>query len=178
MTDLTNQKRLSAAILKCGVNRVWLDPERLTDIQDAISREDLRGLVDEGAIQARQKKGVSRGRARVKIAKRSYGHCKGPGRRKGAAGARHPRKKMWMQKIRAIRRELVKLVKKVAEDGRVAIRNIRRDAIDEFKKMESDGDLTEDDLVHSQKDVQEVTDEFINKINTALEQKEKEIMEV
>jgi len=76
------------------------------------------------------------------------------------------------------RLELVKLVKKVAEDGRVSIRNIRREANDEFKKMESDGDITEDDLIHSQKDVQEVTDEFINKINTALEQKEKEIMEV
>jgi len=76
------------------------------------------------------------------------------------------------------RLELVKLVKKVAEDGRVAIRNIRRDANDEFKKMESDGDITEDDLIHSQKEVQEVTDEFINKINGALDQKEKEIMEV
>lgn len=76
------------------------------------------------------------------------------------------------------RLELVKLVKKVAEDGRVAIRNIRRDANDEFKNMESDGDITEDDLNQSQKEVQEVTDEFIEKINTALEQKEKEIMEV
>ena len=76
------------------------------------------------------------------------------------------------------RLELVKLVKKVAEDGRVAIRNIRRDANDEFKKMESDGDITEDDLIHSQKEVQEVTDEFTDKINGALDQKEKEIMEV
>ena len=76
------------------------------------------------------------------------------------------------------RLELVKLVKKVAEDGRVAIRNIRRDANDEFKKMESDGDITEDDLINSQKEVQDATDEFIEKINSALEQKEKEIMEV
>ena len=76
------------------------------------------------------------------------------------------------------RRELVKLVKKVAEDGRIAIRNIRRDANDEFKKMESEGGITEDDLIHSQKEVQDVTDEFIEKINSALEQKEKEIMEV
>ena len=76
------------------------------------------------------------------------------------------------------RLELVKLVKKVAEDGRVAIRNIRRDANDEFKKMESDGSITEDDLNHSQKEVQEITDEFVEKINTALQQKEKEIMEV
>ena len=76
------------------------------------------------------------------------------------------------------RLELVKLVKKIAEDGRVAIRNIRRDSNDEFKKMESDSDITEDDLKLSQKEIQDTTDEFINKINNALEQKEKEIMEV
>jgi len=76
------------------------------------------------------------------------------------------------------RLELVKLVKKIAEDGRVAIRNIRRDGNDEFKKMESSSDITEDDLKLSQKEIQDTTDEFINKINNALEQKEKEIMEV
>jgi large subunit ribosomal protein L19e len=109
MSDLASQKRIVAAILKCGVNRVWFDPERLSDIENAISREDLRGLVADGAIKARQKKGVSRGRAREKIAKRSYGHCRGPGRRKGAAGARHPGKRSWIQKIRAIRKALVAL---------------------------------------------------------------------
>jgi large subunit ribosomal protein L19e len=109
MSDLASQKRIVAAILKCGVNRVWFDPDRLSDIENAISREDLRGLVTDGAIKARQKKGVSRGRAREKIAKRSYGHCKGPGRRKGAAGARHPHKRSWIQKIRAIRKALVAL---------------------------------------------------------------------
>ena len=76
------------------------------------------------------------------------------------------------------RLELVKLVKKIAEDGRVAVRNIRRDSNDELKKMESSSDITEDDLKLSQKEVQDITDEFIVKINNALEQKEKEIMEV
>ena len=109
MSDLASQKRIAAAILKCGVNRVWFNPERLSDIENAISRDDLRGLVTDGAIKARQKVGVSRGRARAKIAKRSYGHCKGPGRRKGAAGARHPSKRSWIQKIRAIRKALVAL---------------------------------------------------------------------
>ena len=109
MSDLASQKRIVAAVLKCGVNRVWFNPERLSDIENAISREDLRGLVTDGAIKARQKKGVSRGRARAKIAKRSYGHRKGPGRRKGAAGARHPAKRLWIQKIRAIRKALVTL---------------------------------------------------------------------
>ena len=76
------------------------------------------------------------------------------------------------------RRELVKLVKKIAEDGRIAMRNIRREINDEFKKLESEGKITEDDLISSQKEVQEITDEFIEKINDSLAQKEKEIMEV
>lgn len=109
MTDLTTHRRISASILKCGVNRVRFDPERISDIQNAISREDLRTLIDEDAIQAIQPKGNSRGRAREKMAKRSYGHCKGPGRRRGAAGARNPRKHQWIQKIRAIRKTLVDL---------------------------------------------------------------------
>jgi ribosome recycling factor len=76
------------------------------------------------------------------------------------------------------RHELVKVVRKIAEDGRVAIRNIRRDANDRFKKMESDGDVTKDDLIKLEKEVQELTDGFIDKINNSLQQKENEIMEV
>jgi len=76
------------------------------------------------------------------------------------------------------RRELVKLVKKVAEDGRIAIRNIRREINEEYRKLESESKITEDDLIKYQKEVQETTDEFIEKINISLAQKEKEIMEV
>ena len=76
------------------------------------------------------------------------------------------------------RKELVRLVKKIAEDGRVAVRNIRREVNDEFKKLESKSEITEDDLKNSQKEVQEVTNEFIDKIDNSLAQKEKEIMEV
>ena len=109
MTDVASQKRLAASILKCGVNRVWFDPERLSDIENAISREDLRGLITEGVIKAHQKKGVSRGRARALTAQRAYGHRKGAGKRKGAQGARTPSKRAWIQKIRAIRKALVAL---------------------------------------------------------------------
>ena len=109
MSDVASQKRIVASVLKCGVNRVWFDPARLSDIENAISREDLRALITDGAIKARQKKGVSRGRARARIAQRSYGHRKGPGKRKGAAGARKPSKTAWVQKIRAIRKALVDL---------------------------------------------------------------------
>ncbi|MBE3090045.1 MAG: ribosome recycling factor [Actinobacteria bacterium] len=76
------------------------------------------------------------------------------------------------------RKELVKLVRKIAEDGKVSIRNIRREINDEFKKLESGSKITEDDLINCQKEVQEITDEFIEKLNDSLAQKEKEIMEV
>ncbi|HMZ32081.1 MAG: 50S ribosomal protein L19e [Methanomicrobiales archaeon] len=109
MTDIANQRRLAASLLGCGINRVWFDAERIGDIQNAISREDIRGLIGEGVIRARQVQGNSRGRARALMAKRSYGHCKGPGRRKGAAGARNPSKREWIQKIRAIRKTLAEL---------------------------------------------------------------------
>jgi large subunit ribosomal protein L19e len=109
MTDISSQRRMAASILGCGENRVHFDPERVTDIKNAISREDLRGLIEEGAISARQIRGNSRGRARAKMAKRSYGHCKGPGRRRGAAGARDPSKRQWIRKIRALRKTLVEL---------------------------------------------------------------------
>ena len=74
--------------------------------------------------------------------------------------------------------EMVKLVKKISEDGRVAIRNIRREIIDEFKKLENKKEITEDDLEQSHKDIQGMTDKYIEKINEALALKEKEIMEV
>jgi ribosome recycling factor len=76
------------------------------------------------------------------------------------------------------RRDLAKLARKIAEDGRIAIRNIRREINDEYKNLESDSKITEDDLIKYQKEVQNITDEFIEKINGSLDQKEKEIMEV
>ena len=84
MSDLASQRRIAAAVLGCGVNRVWINPEKLSEVQSAMSREDIRNLIEEGAISSHQKKGISRGRARARIAKRAYGHCKGPGRRSGA----------------------------------------------------------------------------------------------
>jgi len=106
MSDLSNQKRLAASVLGCGVNRIWFDPERAADVEGAISRDDLRTLITEGVIKARPKKGVSRGRARERDAKRAYGHRRGPGKRRGAAGARRPSKTQWVQRIRAIRKTM------------------------------------------------------------------------
>ena len=76
------------------------------------------------------------------------------------------------------RKELVRVAKNTAEQGRVAVRNIRRDANDELKKMQKDGDLTEDDAKRGPEDIQKITDLYIEQINERLEKKEKEILEI
>ncbi|WP_297989797.1 ribosome recycling factor [Anoxybacillus sp.] len=76
------------------------------------------------------------------------------------------------------RRELVKLVKKYAEEAKVAVRNIRRDANDELKKLEKNGEITEDELRGYTEDIQKLTDDHIAKIDAITKDKEKEIMEV
>jgi large subunit ribosomal protein L19e len=109
MSDLTAQRRLAADVLDVGKNRVWLDPERTDDIADAITREDVRDLIDEGAIRAEDAKSNSRGRARERAEKRAYGHRKGAGSRKGKAGGRQNTKEQWQSRIRAQRATLKEL---------------------------------------------------------------------
>jgi ribosome recycling factor len=76
------------------------------------------------------------------------------------------------------RKELVKVVRKYAEDAKVAVRNIRRDSNDELKKLEKDGQLTEDELRGYQDDVQKETDNYIKKIDELTKTKEEEVMSV
>jgi len=109
MTDLTAQKRLAADVLDVGQNRVWFDPDAQADIAEAITRDEIRDLVDEGRIQAEDATGNSRGRARERNKKRAYGHQKGPGKRRGKKGARQNEKEEWQTKIRAQRRKLREL---------------------------------------------------------------------
>ncbi|QLG48817.1 50S ribosomal protein L19e [Natrinema halophilum] len=109
MTDLSAQKRLAADVLDVGKNRVWLDPDAQGDIAEAITRDEIRELVDEGRIQADDPSGNSRGRARERNEKRSYGHQNGHGKRRGKKGARKNEKDEWQNKIRAQRRKLREL---------------------------------------------------------------------
>jgi ribosome recycling factor len=76
------------------------------------------------------------------------------------------------------RKDLVKVVKKRAEEGRIAIRNIRRDGNEKLKSLEKNKELSEDDLKKSLDEVQKITDTFISKVDEVLQHKEKEIMEV
>ncbi|WP_223552614.1 MULTISPECIES: ribosome recycling factor [Lysinibacillus] len=76
------------------------------------------------------------------------------------------------------RKDLVKQVKKEAEDAKIAVRNVRRDANDDLKKLEKAGEITEDDLRGYGEDIQKLTDDFIVKVDQVTKDKEKEILEV
>lgn len=76
------------------------------------------------------------------------------------------------------RKDLVKLVKKLTEEGKVAIRNLRREAIEGLKKGEKDKKISEDDSRKAQEKMQEITDKYIKMMDELFEKKEKEIMEV
>ena len=75
------------------------------------------------------------------------------------------------------RKDLVKVVHKIIEEGRVAVRNIRRDANDLLKKSEKDNDLSEDNLRRATENIQEMTDEHIKNLNQIEEAKEKDILD-
>jgi ribosome recycling factor len=75
------------------------------------------------------------------------------------------------------RRELVKIVNKICEEHKVAVRNIRRDANDLLKGFKKDGDISEDDAFKAQDQVQKITDEYIKRIDGIYREKEKEILE-
>lgn len=119
MTDLKNQRRLAAQILKVGHNRVWIDPERIDDVDTAITREEIRKLIHEGTIKPLPEKGVSRGRTRSIHRKKKMGRRRGPGSRTGSPRARVSKKEAWMRKIRALRKRLreLKAKKIIAENA-------------------------------------------------------------
>lgn len=76
------------------------------------------------------------------------------------------------------RKELVKQVHHRAEEGRVAVRNVRRHSKDEMERLEHDGDISEDDLMRAEKDLQKLTDRFVGEIDQIQGHKEQELMEV
>ena len=76
------------------------------------------------------------------------------------------------------RKEIVKDIKKMSEDSKVAIRNIRRDGIDSFKAKEKNSEITEDDLRNAEDEIQKITDKYISIIDKSVQDKEKEILTV
>ncbi len=97
---LTVQKRLAAVLFKSAQDRVWFDEDRLADIKEAITKQDIKGLVNEGAIRIKPLKSTSRGRARKIKIQKSKGLQKGSGSRKSGQNARITKKDRWIKKIR------------------------------------------------------------------------------
>lgn len=109
MVDLSNQRRVAATLLKCGVHRVWIDTNRTEDVANAVTRDDIRDLIKSEIIRKKQKRGISRARIRYAQAQRKKGKRKGQGSRKGAKYARFPKKRRWIATIRPIRAQLAEL---------------------------------------------------------------------
>jgi large subunit ribosomal protein L19e len=107
--NIEPQKRLAAEILKCGVNRIYIHPEGIEDVQMAITRDDIRNLIKNKVIVKRYKKGNSRGRVHLNRKKKQKGRSRGLGSRKGNRTARANPKRKWINRIRPLRRELKKL---------------------------------------------------------------------
>ncbi|RLI32468.1 50S ribosomal protein L19e [Candidatus Bathyarchaeota archaeon] len=119
--SLKTQRKIAARILGVGVNRIWVDPERIEDVEAAVTGKDIRRLIKDGVIDVRPIKGVSRGRARIRHLKRKMGRRRGLGSRKGGKFARLPKKRRWIQTIRALRRTLREL-----RDKRLITRQVYR----------------------------------------------------
>jgi large subunit ribosomal protein L19e len=97
---------------------VWIDSERIGDVEAAITRDEIRKLIHEGVIRQRREKGISRSRARILHGKKKKGRRTNIGSRGGSPRARVSKKEAWMRKIRAIRKRLQELKKnKIIPEG-------------------------------------------------------------
>jgi len=106
------QKKLAAKITKRSKKKVKLDPNRLEDIKEAITRSDVKALLKDKAIIVEPQRGVSRSRARKNQSQKSKGRRRGHGSRKGTTNARLADKRKWINKIRLQRKFLKELKEK------------------------------------------------------------------
>jgi large subunit ribosomal protein L19e len=121
MVNLSNQRRVASTMLKCGVNRVWIRPDRTEDVANAVTRDDIRNFIKDKIIRAKQKNGSSKARIKYAKGQRKKGKRKGQGSRKGGKYARFPKKQRWISTIRPIRAQLREL-----RDQDIIERNVYR----------------------------------------------------
>ena len=126
MVSLKLQKRLAAAVLKCGKRKVWMDPSEVSNIAVANSRQSVRSMIKNGMIvkkhnlmhsRARVNIRLMHSRARVNIRHeaKARGNHTGYGKRHGTMNARIPEKLLWMRRIRVLRR----LLRKYRDAGKI-----------------------------------------------------------
>merc|ERR1719248_344520 len=115
MAGLSVQKRLAAAVKKCGRKRIWLDPNEMSEISMANSRFNVRKLIRDGLIIRKPVKIHSRARCRKNLEAKRKGRHMGTGKRRGCKEARMPTKVLWMRRCRVLRR----LLKKYREQKKI-----------------------------------------------------------
>jgi len=108
MVSLKLQKRIAAAVLKCGKRKVWLDPNEVNEIANANSRQNFRKLIKDGYVIRKPQAIHSRARTNKRHAAKRLGRHTGEGKRRGTREARFPGKVIWMRRMRVLRRLLRK----------------------------------------------------------------------
>lgn len=108
MPNLRLQKRLAAAVLKCGKRKIWLDPNEPTAIAEAHSRQAIRRLHKDGLVIRKPVAVHSRSRVRLMLEAKRKGRHMGTGKRHGTRNARMPEQVLWMRRQRVLRRLLRK----------------------------------------------------------------------
>jgi len=110
--SLKTQKRLAASLLKAGETRIKIDPEQIDKVESAITREEIKKLIHEGVIKKIKAKGVSKSRKKVSKKRRTSGNVKGHSL---------PKKRLWTNKIRKIRKQL-----KTLRDKKLITKKVHR----------------------------------------------------
>ncbi len=108
MVTMKIHKRLAASILKCGKNRVWIDPEEVKNIKAGSTRNHIKSYINGGLIQKKNISVHSRFRANKRLEEKRKGRHMGIGKRRGSKNARMPEKILWIRKQRTLRRLLKK----------------------------------------------------------------------
>ena len=109
-------RRMAAAVLKSAMANVWFDPKQLDKIQSVMTKEDVRGLIKDGTIKKRKKKGQSKGRTRVLKAKKKKGRKRSGGKRKGTKKARQHGKEQWIKNVRS-QRNMLRELRKISPEA-------------------------------------------------------------
>ena len=115
MVSLKLQKRLAAAVLKCGKRKVWMDPSEVSNIAVANSRQSVRAMIKNGMIVKKHNLMHSRARVNIRHEAKARGNHTGYGKRHGTMNARIPEKLLWMRRIRVLRR----LLRKYRDAGKI-----------------------------------------------------------
>ncbi len=102
--NLNSQKRIAARILKCGISRVKIETSK--EVEDALTRQDIRNLIRKGLIKKVQKKGAARIKTKKKLKQKRKGRRMGMGSRTGSKKTRNPKKRAWIKTVRPLRRLL------------------------------------------------------------------------